>query len=275
MIEAGKELGHHVYPLPTLSQKIDVDSHAFCAQLSPRPDAVIPRIGTPLTGLGLSLITAFETAGILTTTSSFGLRHSRDKFLAGQHLTAQGLAMPKTLTFTDTAFIDEAIRDIGGYPFVLKRLQGTGGKTVRLINDVDEAHHRIRKNIRKYKAFLIQEFIKEARGADLRVFIVGGRVIAAMKRVAANNDFRANIHAGGHGEKITLSPQEQDSALKAADSLKLSIAGVDILRSSRGPLILEVNSSPGLEGIERTAQKDIAAEIIGFIASQIKDSPSG
>ena len=268
-MEAGRELGHNVYPLLTLQQRLDVDAKAFLARLSPRPDAVIPRIGVPLSGLGRCLITAFEGADIFTTTSSCGLTHSRDKFLAGQVLHKAGLSMPKTLTFADPSQIDEAIRAIGGYPFIVKRLQGTGGKAVRLINDVDKAHRRIGKYIRKRKPFLIQEFIKEAKGSDLRVFVVGGKVIAAMRRVAANDDFRANIHAGGHGENVTLTPEEEACALTAAKVLDLSVAGVDILRSTRGPLILEVNSSPGLQGIESTTKIDIAANIINFIAQQV------
>ena len=275
MIEAGRELGHNIYPLLTLHQRLDVDAQAFLERLNPRPDAVIPRIGVPLSGLGRCLITAFEGADIFTMTSSCGLAHSRDKFLAGQVLHKAGLAMPKTLTFSHPGQIDEAIRAIGGYPFIVKRLKGTGGKAVRLINDVDKAHKRLGKYISKRKPFLIQEFIKEAKGSDLRVFVVGGRVIAAMRRVAADDDFRANIHAGGHGENVKLSPEEEACALTAAKVLDLSIAGVDILRSARGPLILEVNSSPGLQGIESTTKIDIAAEIINYIAAQVKARANG
>lgn len=275
MIEAGRELGHNVYPLLTLEQRLDVNAKAFLSQLTPRPDAVIPRIGVPLSGLGRCLITAFEGAGIFTTTSSCGLSHSRDKFLAGQVLHKAGLSMPKTLIFAQRSQIDDAIRAVGGYPFIVKRLEGTGGKAVRLINDVDKAHRRIGKYIRKRKAFLIQEFIEEAKGSDLRIFVVGGKVIAAMRRVAADNDFRANIHAGGRGETVTLTREEEACALTAAKVLDLSVAGVDILRSARGPLILEVNSSPGLQGIESTTQQDIAGDIIRYIASQVQERENG
>ena len=275
MMEAGRAQGHNVYPLATLRQRLDVDAQAYVARLDPRPDAVIPRIGVPLSGLGRCLITAFEGAGIFTTTSSCGLSHSRDKFLAGQVLHKAGLSMPKTLTFAQRSQIDDAIRAVGGYPFIVKRLEGTGGKAVRLINDVDKAHRRIGKYIRKRKAFLIQEFIEEAKGSDLRIFVVGGKVIAAMRRVAADNDFRANIHAGGRGETVTLTREEEACALTAAKVLDLSVAGVDILRSARGPLILEVNSSPGLQGIESTTQQDIAGDIIRYIASQVQERENG
>lgn len=274
-MEAGRHRGHNVYPLATLLQRLDVNAQSYAARLSPRPDAVIPRIGVPLSGFGRCVISAFEGAGIFTTTSSFGLAHSRDKFLAGQVLHKAGLPMPKTLSFSDPAQIDEAIRAVGGYPFIIKRLEGTGGKAVRLINDVDKAHRRIGKYIRKRKPFLIQEFIKEAQGSDLRVFVVGGEVIAAMARVAANDDFRANIHAGGRGEIVELTPKEETCAISAAKALELPIAGVDILRSARGPLILEVNSSPGLQGIEGTTKIDVAGAIIDYIAGQVKGRENG
>ena len=268
-MEAGREIGHIVYPLPSLEQCINVDSAAYVAGLHPKPDAVIPRIGVALSGFGQCLITAFEEADIFCTTSSFGLLHSRDKFLAGQVLAGGGIQVPKTMAFASVGNIDLAIRAVGGYPFILKKLKGTQGEAVYLINDVNKAHKKIGKYIRKRKPFLVQEFIKESKGSDLRCFVVGGEVVAAMRRTAAKGDFRANIHAGGKGENIELSPEERDMAINAAATLNLPVAGVDILQSHKGPMLLEVNSSPGLQGIEKATKIDIAAKIIRYIEAQI------
>ena len=268
-MEAGRERGHIVYPLPSLKQCLNVDAKAYIAGLNPQPDAVIPRIGVALSGFGQCLITSFEKAGVLCMTSSFGLLHSRDKFLAGQVLAASGINVPKTMTFASYDHIDSAIRAVGGYPFILKKLKGTQGKAVYLINDVDKAHKKIGKYIRKRKPFLIQEYIKESKGSDLRCFVVGGNVVAAMRRTAANGDFRANIHAGGKGENIELSPAEEEMAVKAATRLGLHIAGVDILQSNKGPMLLEVNSSPGLQGIEGATKIDIASHIIRHIEHEL------
>lgn len=268
-MEAGREAGHHIYPLLTLEQITNVDSQQYINGLHPRPDAVIPRIGVALSGFGQILISAFEEMGIPVTTSAFGLVHSRDKFRAGQFLARNSIAVPKTLSFADPHNIDAAIRAVGGYPFILKKLKGTQGNAVFLINDVDLAHKKIGKYIRKQKPFLIQEFIKESKGSDLRCFVVGGKVVGAMRRVAAKGEFRANIHAGGRGEAVKLTPEERDMAVSAAQLLQLPIAGVDILRSDKGPLLLEVNSSPGLQGIEKATGKDIAAEIIRYIETMV------
>jgi len=268
-MEAGRAAGHNVYPLPTLDQIINVDSQAYIGGLHPRPDAVIPRIGVALSSFGQIVISALEEMDIPVTTSAFGLVHSRDKFRAGQFLARNGIAVPKTLSFASAHNIDDAIRRVGGYPFILKKLKGTQGNAVFLINDVDLAHKKLGKYIRKHKPFLIQEFIKESKGADLRCFVVGGEIVGAMRRVAAKGEFRANIHAGGRGEAVKLTPEERDMAINAATLLRLPIAGVDILRSDKGPLLLEVNSSPGLQGIEKATGKDIAAEIIRYIDNMV------
>lgn len=271
-MEAGAAAGHNVYPLLSLEQVLSVTSKDYTAGLSPKPDAVIPRIGVALTGFGHSLIMSFEDMNIPVTASSFGLIHSRNKFLAGQVLQSAGILVPKTVTFADPRHIDQAIRSIGGYPFILKRLKGTQGNAVFLINDVDKAHRKIGKYIRKRKAFLIQQYIKESQGTDLRCFVVGGKVVGAMKRIAAKGEFRANIHQGGNGLEARLSKAERDMAIEAAEVLGLHIAGVDILRSHDGPMLLEVNSSPGLQGIEKATGKDIAAEIIRYIETLVNEN---
>lgn len=271
-MEAGRAAGHHIYPLPTLEQIISVDSKSYIQSLHPRPDAVIPRIGVALSGFGQILIKAFEDQAIPTTASAFGLSHSRDKFLAGQFLAGHDILVPKTLSFAMSRNIDNAIRAVGGYPFILKKLKGTQGEAVFLINDVDKAHRKLRKYIRKRKPFLIQEYISESKGSDLRCFVVGGKVVGAMKRIAANGDFRANIHAGGKGVPVDLTPEERDMAIRATTLLQLPIAGVDILQSDNGPMLLEVNSSPGLQGIEKATGKDIASEIIRYIERMVYEN---
>ena len=271
MMEAGRAAGHNVYPLLSLEQVLSVSSQDYIAGLSPKPDAVIPRIGVGLTSFGHSLIMSFEDMNIPATASSFGLIHSRNKFLAGQVLQSSGIHVPKTVTFADPSHIDHAIRRVGGYPFILKRLKGTQGNAVFLINDVDKAHRKIGKYIRKRKPFLIQQYIKESQGTDLRCFVVGGKVVGAMKRVAAKGEFRANIHKGGKGLKADLSNAEREMAIDAAEILGLHIAGVDILRSDDGPMLLEVNSSPGLQGIEKATGKDIAGEIIHYIEYMVSE----
>lgn len=268
-MEAGLAAGHNVYPLLSLEQVLSVTSKDYTARLSPKPDAVIPRIGVALTSFGHSLIMSYEDMDIPATASSFGLIHSRNKFLAGQVLQSAGIQVPNTVTFADPRHIDQAIKRVGGYPFILKRLKGTQGNAVFLINDVDKAHRKIGKYIRKRKAFLIQQYVKESQGTDLRCFVVGGKVIGAMKRIAAKGEFRANIHQGGRGEEARLSKAERDMAIDAAEVLGLGIAGVDILRSDDGPMLLEVNSSPGLQGIEKATGKDIAAEIIRYIETLV------
>lgn len=272
MMEAGRAAGHNVYPLLSLEQILSVDDHEFEQSLSPRPDAVIPRIGVALTDYGHSLLMSLEDKNIPVMASAYGLVHSRNKFLGGQVLKSAGIAVPKTVTFADYGNIDKAIKLVGGYPFVLKRLKGTQGNAVFLINDVDKAHKKIGKYIRRRKAFLIQQYIKESQGTDLRCFVVGGKVVGAMKRVAAKGNFRANIHQGGKGLAATLSKAERDMAIEAAEVLDLQIAGVDILRSDNGPMVLEVNSSPGLQGIEKATGKDIAGEIIRYIEKMVHKS---
>jgi len=268
-MEAGRAAGHDVYPLPTLNQMLCADSQLYVDGLHPRPDAVIPRIGVALSSFGQILISAFEDMDVVTTTSSFGLSHSRDKFLAGQFLAKHGITVPKTLVFASARNIDSSIRAVGGYPFILKKLKGTQGEAVYLINDVDKAHQKIGKYIRKRKPFLVQKYIKESKGSDLRCFVVGGKVVGAMKRIAAEGDFRANIHAGGIGQAVKLSPAEHAMAIKATELLKLPVAGVDILQSDDGPMLLEVNSSPGLQGIEKATGNDIAGEIVSYIEASV------
>lgn len=228
--------------------------------------AVIPRIGASLTFYGTAVVRQFEVQGVWVANSSQSIVRSRDKLRAMQILSREGIGLPKTVfaKFPKDHEVDELIRAVGGPPIVIKLLEGTQGVGVvlaenfRSAKSVIEAFSGVQENI------LIQEFIAEAEGADIRAIVVGNRVIAAMKRQGLKGDFRSNLHRGGSSEPVKLSEEEKRTALRAAQALNLQVAGVDMLRSHRGPLILEVNSSPGLRGIETATGLDVAWSIVRY-----------
>ncbi|MFN5182017.1 MAG: 30S ribosomal protein S6--L-glutamate ligase [Bacteroidota bacterium] len=227
--------------------------------------AVIPRIGSSVTFYGAAVVRQFEMMRIFSAVESQALVRSRDKLRSLQILARAGLGMPKTAFANQPKDIDTLLKSIGGAPCVIKLLEGTQGIGVILAeNDkaaksVIEAFYKLQANM------LVQEFIKEAKGADIRVFVVDGQIVGAMKRQAREGEFRSNLHRGGSAQVIKLSPEERATALKAVKKLGLGIAGVDMLQSERGPLIMEVNSSPGLEGIEAATGVDIATKIIEYV----------
>ncbi|WKE65416.1 30S ribosomal protein S6--L-glutamate ligase [Gallaecimonas kandeliae] len=227
-------------------------------QVLPAFDAVMPRVGPELTFFGAALLRQFEAMGVYTPVSAAALQRSRDKLRALQILTAQQIPMPVTAFAHVPDDIPDLIEMVGGAPLVLKLLEGSQGigvvlaETAQAAKSVIEAFMGVKVNI------LVQEYIKESAGRDLRLLVVGDKVVAAMERIAKNGDFRANLHRGGEARAVKISPQERRLAVQAAKSLGLGIAGVDLLRSDRGPLVLEVNSSPGLEGIEAATGLDIA-----------------
>lgn len=229
-------------------------------------DAIIPRIGASVTFYGTAVVRQFELMGVISAVESQAIVRSRDKLRSLQILSRAGLGMPKT-AFTNFSKGGEKtlIERVGGAPLIIKLLEGTQGLGVVLAEtrkagqSVIEAFHGLKARI------IVQEFIKEAKGADIRAFIVNGKVVGAMKRQGAEGEFRSNLHRGGKATIIKLSRAEKAAALNAAKALGLDIAGVDMLQSERGPLILEVNSSPGLEGIEKATGINIAGEIIKFI----------
>jgi len=228
-------------------------------------DSIIPRIGATLTFYGAALIRQFEMQNIPTIVPSQALLMARDKLHCLQALTQVDVGMPKTY-FTHYFYnVDEIITAVGGFPFVVKQLEGTQGYGVFLIKDRKHATEIFNVHQSANKKFIIQEFIAESNGADIRAFVVGNKVVAAMKRQAKKGEFRSNLHQGGKGEKIELSPTETEAAIKAAQVMGLEVAGVDMLQSKRGPLIIEVNASPGLEGIEKTTKINIAEKIIKHI----------
>lgn len=238
-------------------------------------DAIIPRIGASVTFYGTAVVRQFELMGSFSAVESQAIVRSRDKLRSLQILSKAGLGMPKT-AFTNFSKGGEKtlIERVGGAPLIIKLLEGTQGlgvvlaETKKAGQSVIEAFHGLRARI------IVQEFIKEAKGADIRAFIVNGKVVGAMKRQGAEGEFRSNLHRGGKATVIKLSKEEKHAALGAAKALGLHIAGVDMLQSARGPLILEVNSSPGLEGIEQATGVDIAGEIIKYIEESVQKKNS-
>jgi len=233
-------------------------------------DAIIPRIGASVTFYGTAVVRQFELMGVFSAIESQAIVRSRDKLRCLQILSKEGLGMPKT-AFTNFSKGGEKqlVEHVGGAPLIIKLLEGTQGlgvvlaETKKAGQSVIEAFHGLKARI------IVQEFIKEARGADIRAFIVNGKVVGAMKRQGAEGEFRSNLHRGGKAEVIKLSRPEKTAALNAAKALGLDIAGVDMLQSDRGPLILEVNSSPGLEGIEKATGINIAAKIVEYIEDSV------
>ena len=232
-------------------------------------DAVIPRIGASVTFYGTAVVRQFEMMKVFTTTESQALVRSRDKLRSLQILSRAGVGLPKTVFTNYAKNVDHIIESLGGAPLVLKLLEGTQGlgvvlaETYNAANSVLEAFNGLKARV------IAQEFIKEAGGADIRAFVVDGVVVGAMKRQGKEGEFRSNLHRGGSANIIELSEEEENTALKATKAMGLGVAGVDMLQSAKGPLVLEVNSSPGLEGIEKATNKDIAREIIKYIERNV------
>lgn len=232
-------------------------------------DAVIPRIGTSVTAFGCAVVRQLELMKIYTPTKSQAILRSRDKLRSMQVLAKSGVGIPKTVFAKNPAQVNELIQMVGGPPVIIKLLEGTQGVGVVLAETIKAAKSTIEAFYGLKANFLIQEFISESRGADIRAFVIGNKVVAAMKRQGAEGDFRSNLHRGGQGYLIELSPEEEQAAIAAAKALGVKIAGVDLLQSERGPLVMEVNSSPGLRGIEEVSGIDIASLIVAYIEDKI------
>ncbi len=232
-------------------------------------DAVIPRIGASITFYGTAVVRQFEMMNVFTTVQSQALVQSRDKLRSLQILSKAGLGLPKTVFTNYSKDVSEVISHVGGAPLIIKLLEGTQGLGVVLAETKTAAESVLEAFNGLQARVVVQEYIKEAKGADIRALVVDGQVVGAMKRQGKEGEFRSNLHRGGSASIITLSDEEENAAIKAVRALKLGVAGVDMLQSSRGPLILEVNSSPGLEGIESATGKDIAKSIIRFIEKSI------
>ena len=269
LVEAIEQKGHEALILDHLKCDLVIESAGPSIYYQGEPvvgiDAIIPRIGASVTFYGTAVVRQFEMMGVFSTTQSQAIVRSRDKLRSMQLLSGAGLPLPKT-AFTNYSKEEKSLIDhVGGSPVVVKLLEGTQGlgvvlaETRKAAQSVIEAFHGLKARI------IVQEFIKEAKASDLRVFIVDGKVVGAMKRTGKAGEFRSNLHRGGTAEIVKLTRKERSVALKAAEAMGLSVAGVDMLQSERGPLILEVNSSPGLEGIEQATGTDIATKIVEFI----------
>lgn len=232
-------------------------------------DAIIPRIGASVNFYGAAVVRQFEMMDIVSAVHSQALVRSRDKLRSLQILASAGVGMPKTVFTNYSKEVKRLIDSVGGAPLIVKLLEGTQGygvvlaPTKKAAASMIEAFHSMKARV------IVQEFIEESKGADIRAFVVDGKVVGAMKRQGKEGEFRSNLHQGGSGSLIKLSKEERNVALTSAKAMGLPIAGVDMLQSDRGPLVLEVNSSPGLEGIEKTTQKDIADSVISYVAKTV------
>ena len=274
LVEAGVARGHQVDVIDTMHCYMDITSSnpsvRYRGKPLPKYDAVIPRIGASVTFYGTAVVRQFEMMGTFSINESVAISRSRDKLRSLQLLSRKGIGLPKTGFAHHPDKISDLLKNIGGAPVVIKLLEGTQGigvvlaETNQTATSVIEAFMGLQANI------LVQEFIKEAGGSDIRCLVVGDKVIAAMKRQGAEGEFRSNLHRGGSASLVKLSPEERKTAVDAANTMGLNMCGVDILRSHRGPVVMEVNSSPGLEGIEKATGKDIADMIIAHIEKRAK-----
>ncbi len=274
LVEACQQHGHEAVVVDVLRTYMNVASSKpeahFKGEILPHFDAVIPRIGASVTFYGTAVLRQFEMMGSFPLNESVAISRSRDKLRSLQLLSRKGIGMPNTGFANNPDDTQDLIKMVGGAPLVIKLLEGTQGigvvlaETAKAAESVIEAFMGLKANI------LIQEYIKEAGGADIRCLVVGDKVVATMMRQAQAGEFRSNLHRGGTSSLVKITPTERATAVKAAKIMGLNVAGVDILRSGRGPLVMEVNSSPGLEGIEKSTGKDIAGMIISFIESNAK-----
>jgi ribosomal protein S6--L-glutamate ligase len=267
--EAGEARGHDTRVVNYLRCYMNITSHKPSVMYQGKPlenfDAIIPRIGASKTFYGTAVVRQFEVMGVFTANESQAISRSRDKLRCLQILSREGVGLPITGFAHSTQDIDSLIEIVGGPPLVIKLLEGTQGigvvlaETQQAAKSVIEAFRDLDANI------LVQEFIKEAEGMDIRCFVIDNKVVATMKRQGAPGEFRSNLHRGGTATAMKLTPEERSTAVRAAKAMGLSVAGVDLLRSNHGPVVMEVNSSPGLEGIEQATGVDVAGKIIEFV----------
>jgi ribosomal protein S6--L-glutamate ligase len=274
LMEAARERGHQVEVVDTLRCYMNIASHRPTIhyrgnQLEPF-DAVIPRIGASITFYGTAVLRQFEMMGTFPLNESVAVTRSRDKLRSLQLLARKGIGMPVTGFCRAADDIGDVIEMVGGAPLVVKLLEGTQGIGVVLCETRKAAESVLEAFMGLNVSIMVQEYIKEAGGADIRCFVVGEKVVAAIKRQAKPGEFRSNLHRGGTASLIKITPEERSSAVRAARVMGLNVAGVDLLRSNHGPLVMEVNSSPGLEGIETATGKDVAGMIISFMEKNAK-----
>lgn len=274
LVEAAEDRGHTLDILNTTRCTVNIASHrptlTYNGDTLEGYDAVIPRIGASITNYGTAVLRQFEMAGVWPLNESVAIGRSRDKLRSMQIFAKYGLGLPLTAYANDPKQAEEIIRAVNGPPVVIKLLEGTQGIGVVLAETMSSAKSVIEAFRGANVNILVQEFIKEAGGTDIRALVVGGKVVAAMKRTGAADDFRSNLHRGGSAQIVKITPEERLTALRAAKHMGLNVCGVDMLRSNHGPVIMEVNSSPGLEGIENATGKDVAGQIIEFIEKNAK-----
>ncbi len=232
-------------------------------------DAIIPRIGQSITRYGTAILRQFEMQGVYTIASSIAINRSRDKLRTMQLLARAGVGIPKTVFARETSDLEDVIEQAGGTPLIIKVVKGTQGKGVVLAESKKAAEAVMQAFYVEGVSFLVQEFIKESAGEDIRAIVVGGKVVASMKRQSLDDDFRSNLHQGGEGTMVKLTDEERRTAIKAARTMGLPVCGVDMMRSGRGPLVLEINSSPGF-GIEKVTGRDVATKIIEYVEQNAK-----
>lgn len=275
LVEAAEAVGHEVEVIDHLKCDIVIEQDNpkvyYKSKRIDYLDAIIPRIGASVTFYGAAVVRQFEMMEVFTAVHSQALVRSRDKLRSLQLLASSGVGLPKTVFTNYSKEVKNLIDSVGGAPLIVKLLEGTQGHgvvlgpTKKAAESIIEAFHAMKARV------IVQEFISESKGADIRAFVVDGKVVGAMKRQGKEGEFRSNLHQGGSSQLIKLSKAEREAALTAARAMDLQIAGVDMLQSERGPLILEVNSSPGLEGIEKTTEKNIAGFIISYIEKAVEE----
>jgi len=274
MVEEARAKGHEVRVIDPLRCYMTIASQRptihYKGEEITGIDAIIPRIGASITFYGTAVVRQFEMMGVYSVNESVAISRSRDKLRSLQLLARKGIGLPVTGFAHSTKFTKDLITLVGGAPLVIKLLEGTQGLGV-VLTETDKAAESVIEAFRSLKEnILVQEFIKEAGGADLRCFVIGDKVVAAMKRQGGEGEFRSNLHRGGNASIARLTPEERLTAVRAAKIMGLNVAGVDLLRSNHGPVVMEVNSSPGLEGIEKSTEKNVAGMIIDFIEKQAK-----
>ncbi|MEE2023717.1 MULTISPECIES: 30S ribosomal protein S6--L-glutamate ligase [Alkalimonas] len=274
LVEAAQQRGHEVRVIDALRCYMNITSHNpeihYKGEVLTGFDAVIPRIGASITFYGTAVLRQFEMMNVYPLNESVAISRSRDKLRSLQLLSRRGIGLPVTSFAHSPDDIEDLLSIVGGAPAVIKLLEGTQGIGVVLAETNQAAESVIQAFMGLKQHILVQEFIKEAKGSDIRAFVIGGKVVAAMKRQAKEGEFRSNLHRGGTAQLCRITPEERATAIRAAKVMGLNVCGVDLLRSNHGPVVMEVNSSPGLEGIEGASGKDIAGSIIDFIEKNAK-----
>lgn len=269
LMQAGRERDHEMLLLNHKRCYMNITSHRPSIHYNGKPiegvDAIIPRIGASVSFYGTAVVRQFEMMGVYSVNESVAISRSRDKLRALQLLSRKGIGLPITGFANSPDDTEDLLNFVGGAPVVIKLLEGTQGVGV-VLGETQKAAESVIEAFRGLNAnFMVQEFIAEAGGSDLRCFVIGEKVVAAMKRTGKEGEFRSNLHRGGSAELVRITPEERSTAVRSARIMGLNVAGVDLLRSNHGPVVMEVNSSPGLEGIEKATDKDVASQVIQFI----------